>query len=671
MDTKSKRYQIVFTFLIIVSFVCSPIAVTGKSIQGSFAMSHEQFNLHEFVSDMQPGWNLGNSFDAIGGETNWGNPATTQEIIEAIADAGFKSIRIPVTWHERMGPAPDYTISERYLARVQEVVDWSLDAGLYVMINMHHDTRWIIDMPTNYDEVIARYVAAWEQIAHHFRDYGHKLLIEGLNEPRFDEDWNRDTPQYFTLVDELNTTFHEIVRASGGNNALRPLVISTLTGSTSRARLDQLLKTIEALDDERIIATVHYYGFWPFSVNVGGSTTFYPEAYQDVIETFDRVHRTFTAKGIPVIVGEYGLLGFDKDIETIQHGESMKFFEFVTHYGQEQDFLMMLWDNGQHFDRRALVWRDEALHSIITSGSERSSYTDIDTIFVKEGEPLEDVTLQLTLHGNTLHSITHQGSPLQQGMDYEVDGEQLIVKSSLIQSLLTEGYGLNASLYLHFSAGIPWQLDIVSYTTPVVSGNIGTNMLAIPTEFNGDRLLTMSAVYKGGGNAGPQDWTPYKEFNYAFNVSYEHGAIQLLREFFDEVRDGELDIKLYFQSGEVLGYEVTKDKSNIIGRSLTDPDPDDDTDSDGVAGGAGEDGTSGGTEAEGDTNGAGSSDGSDAANAGNGLSGEGSDTVAGAISADPSQRGSRHWITISIILVVIATVTGASGLFYRRVLNKD
>lgn len=573
------RLCLVLTIFMIIFLLWSSVNVWGNSsatqvyaAQSTLAMAEtSDFSLQDYVRDMQPGWNLGNSLDARGSETVWGNPTTTQQMIQAIADSGFKSIRIPITWKHRMGNAPDYKIRESFLERVQEVVDWSLEADLYVMINLHHDTDWIMDMPTKHDEVLARYEAAWVQITQYFQDYSHKLMFEGINEPRFDHDWGRDTPEYFALLETLNTSFHTIVRNSGGNNATRPIVLSTLTSAASQARMNELLKTIEALDDERIIATIHYYGFWPFSVNVGGATKFYPEAHRDIIDTFDRIHRTFTAKGIPVIVGEYGLLGFDKSLETIQHGEVLKFFEFVTHYGQEKDLTLMLWDNGQHFDRRALTWRDEALISIIQSGENRSSYAETDTIFIKEGEPVEDVVLPLFLHGNVLESITHQDRSLQQGEDYEVDGEQLIIKSSLLQSLLTDEYGVSATLFGHFSAGPPWQLSIVRYATPVVSSNIGTNMLAVPTEFNGDRLMTLSAKYKGGGNAGPQDWTPFKEFNYAFNVSYEYGAIQLLKEFFNEVRDGEIDIKFYFESGAVIDYEITKEKSSIIGKSLDEP----------------------------------------------------------------------------------------------------
>src|SRR5690606_35059341 len=137
-------------------------------------------------------------------------------------------------------------------------------------------------------------------------------------------------------------------------------------------------------DDDNIIATVHFYGFWPFSVNIAGKTTFDDDVKNDLEGTVDRVYNTFVAKSIPVIIGEYGLLGFDVSVNTIQHGEMLKFFEYLTYYANSKDLTLMWWDNGQHFDRQSLNWRDEQLYNIIMKGlrdKERSSYTERDFIF--------------------------------------------------------------------------------------------------------------------------------------------------------------------------------------------------------------------------------------------------------------------------------------------------
>ena len=173
------------------------------------------------VAAMQPGWNLGNSLDATGAdETSWGNPRVTEALLDGVKAQGFKSIRIPVTWGQHQGGSPGYTIEAAYLARVKEVVNWALADGFYVMINVHHDSwQWLNSMPG----AKARYDATWTQIATAFRDSPNKLVFESVNEPQFS-----DEGQSETYLDQLNKSFHGIVRGSGGGNATRLLVLPTL-----------------------------------------------------------------------------------------------------------------------------------------------------------------------------------------------------------------------------------------------------------------------------------------------------------------------------------------------------------------------------------------------------------------------------------------------------------
>ncbi|WP_145945738.1 glycoside hydrolase family 5 protein [Paenibacillus sp. Y412MC10] len=135
--------------------------------------------MQAYVENMQPGWNLGNTFDATGDETSWGNPLTTRKLIASIAGQGYKSIRIPITWKHRVGDAPNYQIDPQFLDRIEEVVDWSLEEGLYVIINMHHDSgEWVKDMGSNHDEVLNRFDAVWKQVAEHFKSHSVKLMYE-------------------------------------------------------------------------------------------------------------------------------------------------------------------------------------------------------------------------------------------------------------------------------------------------------------------------------------------------------------------------------------------------------------------------------------------------------------------------------------------------------------
>lgn len=162
---------------------------------------------------------------------------------------------------QHMGAAPNYTIDPAWMNRVQQIIDWSLDEGLYVMVNIHHDSwLWLNTMGTNYDEMLAKYNAAWIQIANHYKNYSNKLMYESINEPTF----NVDTPSQLVLLNEINTSFFNIVRSSGGGNAVRPLVLPTIWTNASQEYLDSLNSMMANLNDSNLIATVHYYGYWPF-----------------------------------------------------------------------------------------------------------------------------------------------------------------------------------------------------------------------------------------------------------------------------------------------------------------------------------------------------------------------------------------------------------------------
>ncbi|HEX7056486.1 MAG TPA: cellulase family glycosylhydrolase [Bacilli bacterium] len=526
--------------------------------------------LQSFVDSMNPGWNLGNTFDAAGDETSWGNPRTTKELIKHIAAAGYKSIRIPITWNHRLGTAPEYKIAPDFLARIQEVIDWCLSEDLYVMINLHHDSQWVYAMETDHDGVMAKFKAVWTQIAAYFKTYPDKLLFESINEPRFSEDWNKDDPAYFSMVHELQTTFVKTVRESGGNNTARPLVLTTVTGAVTQKRMDELAKTIASLHDNRLIATIHYYGLYPFSINLG-VTSFNRQVQDDVTQTFDRAYNTFVTKGIPVIVGEYGLLGFDKGPDTIEHGELLKYFEYVEYYARQKKLTLMLWDNGSFYDRSAFKWKDPALYAVMKAGwdGKRSSYTESDQLYLKNGE-IRDVSLPLYLNENSLDGIFAAGKPLTEGTDYEQNTDSLTLKAKFLRTILAadSDFGVKTVLMLKFSAGADWAIEVIQYDTPMLKNNDWTgDLFPIPTEFRGDRLASLEAVYKSGGNVGPDDWTPFQEWGKTFSPRYDINTIILKQPMLAQMKDGDITLRLHFYSGETIEYTLTKNEQNITGVS--------------------------------------------------------------------------------------------------------
>jgi len=375
--------------------------------------------MQEYVEAMQPGWNLGNTLDATGSETAWGNPLTTQAFIQEIAAQGFKSIRIPVTWDtgNRLGPAPDYTIDAAWMDRVQQVVDWSLDAGLYVMVNLHHDSSWVLKMPSDHDNVLAKYNAIWTQIATRFRDYPLELHFESINEPQFE---NASDATSMALLRELNTSFVHIVRNSGGGNATRPLVLPSLNTNSGQPYLDSLKATMAELDDSNLIATIHYYGFWPFSVNVSGVTTVTAEVVDDINSSIDNAYNTFVADGIPVIVGEVGVLSYSSENNAIERGEMLKYFEIFIAAARARKITWQLWDAGNQFNRYTYQWRDPELFSYYMQGvASRSSTGSSDLVFVESGAH-GDVAITLNLNGNTFVSLTDGDTTLMPGTDYSL-----------------------------------------------------------------------------------------------------------------------------------------------------------------------------------------------------------------------------------------------------------
>ncbi|WP_062213506.1 cellulase family glycosylhydrolase [Streptomyces sp. NBRC 109706] len=571
MKSRSRALLTVLTLLLTVfGLAALPSASLASAPDASGAPAGPGATAaQDVVAAMQPGWNLGNTLDATGDdETSWGNPRVEPELFGAIKAEGFNSVRIPVTWGQHQGAGPDYTIDPEYLERVQEVVGWAVDEGLYVLINVHHDSwQWVMDLPTRHDEVLAQYTATWEQIAGAFRDAPELLLFESINEPFFEG--SSGEAQDAELLHELNTVFHALVRDSGGGNADRLLVLPTLHTSSDQPRLDELAATFDELDDPNLAATVHYYGFWPFSVNVAGYTRFDEETEADLTGAFDRVHQTFVARGIPVILGEYGLLGFDRHTGTVQQGEKLKFFEAFGAEAREHQVTTMLWDNGQHLGRTSFEWSDPALFGQIASSWEgRSGTATTDQVYVERGADPAPATVGLNLNGTTLTSVAHGAEPLVEGVDYTLDGDALtLAAETLVRLTGSQEYGVNATLTLEFSAGVDWDLHVITYEAPSLDAASGsTEGLDIPTAFRGDQLATMEAVYADGGNAGPHDWTSFKEFGAAFEPDYDAGTISLTSDFFAEVDDGStVGLTFHFWSGETVEYTLTRSGSQVTG----------------------------------------------------------------------------------------------------------
>lgn len=314
----------------------------------------------ELVADMKIGWNLGNTLDATGGmgimsETAWGNPKTRQEMIDKILEAGFNVIRIPVTWDGHFGAAPEYKIHDIWMARVKEVVDYAYSKGAYVILNTHHE-EWY--MPTEENKVAngEQLVALWTQIAEYFKEYDEHLIFEGLNEPRLrgtNKEWTGDAAAS-EVINYWEQLFVDAVRATGGNNTLRHLMITGYAASSSR---DNLAKIVLP-EDDKLIVSVHAYNPYNFALNTKGTDKWTAEKDGSELTNFAKMlNELFVSKGIPVIIGEFGAVNKD-NIEA-----RVEWASYYVSAAKEYGIPCIWWDNnafsgeGENFgmlDRRDL-----------------------------------------------------------------------------------------------------------------------------------------------------------------------------------------------------------------------------------------------------------------------------------------------------------------------------
>ena len=299
--------------------------------------------------NMGVGVNLWNTLDAVGDwfdpddvaawETCWGQPQATQEWFNAVAASGFKAVRVPVTW----GVHADATgkIKEPWMNRVEEVVNYALNAGLYCILNMHHDTGsggWVCADLANMESICARYSDIWTQIANRFNRYDHKLLFEGYNEVLdAANNWVEPVEGGYEAINILAQTFVNTVRATGGNNVHRNLIVNTYSGGGSATRLDNLVIPEDQIAGH-LMVEVHNYTPADFS-NLSGALTDLPdeemplwtkEYEQTLAQELDLLIEFSNSHGVPVVIGECG--AYDRILEE----ERAKYAEFISTYSTER-----------------------------------------------------------------------------------------------------------------------------------------------------------------------------------------------------------------------------------------------------------------------------------------------------------------------------------------------
>ncbi|MGN0633009.1 MAG: glycoside hydrolase family 5 protein [Oscillospiraceae bacterium] len=308
------------------------------------------YTAEELISQMKTGWNLGNSLESLGGgETAWGNPETTQQMIDMIHDGGFDIIRIPVTWGHHMSGAPDYTVDADFMDRVNEVVDYAVADGMYVILEIHHEPdSWLIPDSEHMAEVEPQFTALWQQISERFKDYGDKLVFESMNEPRVKgkpHEWSGGNEDERNCVNRLNKIFVDTVRASGGNNSERVLLIAT----HAQAVTEPALKGLELIDDKYVGVALHAYIPYSFCYHSGESyETFEWDGKENgtVDYVFDLIDKYITSKGVPVMITECGA-EFKLVDGKYNTGEVAKWATYFYGKAKEQNIPCVIWDNNE------------------------------------------------------------------------------------------------------------------------------------------------------------------------------------------------------------------------------------------------------------------------------------------------------------------------------------
>ena len=370
------RLRSMFIAAVLVGTVVAGSFTAPFSVQAAKkdTTSFEDLNQSQIVEAMGPGWNLGNQLESVTDnvpeETNWGNPVITEKLIQSVKAAGFKSIRIPVSYFAKIDDDKDYTIDNKWLDRVQEVVNYCIKNDLYAVINIHGDGYntidggWLLCNGKNQTEIKKKYKKVWKQIAERFKNYDEHLLFESMNE-EFDGSYSEPNKEYYQNINDYNQIFVDTVRKTGDNNTKRWLIIpgwNTNIDYTAgdygfKLPTDQYRDKSIDKEEQRIMISVHYYSPWDFCGGENGVITQWGNEADDPSKTsttcdetymknqLNLMKTTFADKGYPVFIGEYGSIdktSYDSENEYYRAYFARK----LCQLSRKNGCIPMYWDNG-------------------------------------------------------------------------------------------------------------------------------------------------------------------------------------------------------------------------------------------------------------------------------------------------------------------------------------
>jgi endoglucanase len=345
----------------------------------------------QLAAKINLGWNIGNSLEAIGSETAWGNPMVTKALIDKVKLSGFNAIRIPCSWNQYMANSSTAQLKIEWLNRVKEVVQYCVDNGMYAIVNIHWDGGWLEENCTTRSQssVNAKQKAFWEQIATHLRDFDEHVIFASANEPHVD-----DATQ-MSVLNSYHQTFINAVRSTGGRNSYRVLAIQG--PSTDIVKTNNLMNTLPTDQiANRMMVEVHYYTPWNFcgmtaDASWGKMFYYWGQGYHsttdplrnatygeeaELVNYFQMMKTKFVDKGIPVVLGEYGAIrrsSLTGDALTLHLASRAYYLKYVTQQASAHGLLPFYWDNGSLgdntfaiFNRQTnTVWDQQALDALV------------------------------------------------------------------------------------------------------------------------------------------------------------------------------------------------------------------------------------------------------------------------------------------------------------------
>ncbi|MDY4588511.1 MAG: glycoside hydrolase family 5 protein [Oscillospiraceae bacterium] len=341
----------------------------------------------EVIREMGNGINLGNTLEAYNhqaylsgssptlAETSWGQPTTTQEMIQGMKNAGFDTIRIPIAWTNGMNfESGDYTIDSRLMDRVDEVVNWALDADMYVIINDHWDGGWwgmfgSADQAVR-DQAMEMYKSMWTQIGEHFADSSYKLIFEGANEELGDRLNDKNITgskgvlnenECYETTNMINSEFVKTIRSLGGKNADRFLLIAGYNTDITKTCDDRFVMP-EDTADSKLLLSVHYYTPWDYCGTDGVNQWGSPSDYDEMNGLFEKLSK-FSEQGCGVVIGEYAVMKKNGGIKE----DTDLFYSNLMDNCDLYDFCPVLWDCSNFYKRITNTLADETLAELFSS----------------------------------------------------------------------------------------------------------------------------------------------------------------------------------------------------------------------------------------------------------------------------------------------------------------